>query len=70
LSLSALAGASLIALLLINYIEQQKKIAAQKILKPLYCVNELLLEHIVENPDVDLEKLSPDIELSCKRLLR
>ena len=68
-SLSALAGACLIALPLINYIEHQKKIVAE-IFKPFDCVNDYLLEHLFKDPNIDLEKVRPDIELRCKRPLR
>jgi len=71
-SLSALAGACLIglpALPLINYIEHQRKIAAE-IFKPFDCVNDNLLELLFKDPNIDLEKVRPDIELRCKRPLR
>ena len=68
-SLSALAGACLIALPLINYIEHQKKIVAE-IFKPFDCVNDFLMEHRFKDPNIDLEKVRPDIELRCKRPLR
>ena len=68
-SLSALAGACLIALPLINYIEHQKKIVAE-IFKPFDCVNDFLLEHHFKDPNIDLEKVRPDIELRCKPPLR
>ena len=71
-SLSALAGACLIALPalpLINYIEHQKKIATE-IFKPFDCVNDTLWELLFKDPNIDLEKVRPDIELRCKRPLR
>jgi len=74
-SLSALAGACLIALPalpalpLINYIEHQKKIAAE-MFKPFDCVNDTLWELLFKGPNIDLEKVRPDIELRCKRPLR
>ena len=71
-SLSTLAGACLTglpALPLINYIEHQRKIAAE-IFKPFDCVNDNLLELLFKDPNIDLEKVRPDIELRCKRPLR